>query len=298
LQIMQTSTSARFALSSEQCEVLAAFEIAGSLVSLSRAMRRDVSVLSRSLQAIAAAAPVLEKAQGRWRLTELGVAVARWSRDAVATQRRVLAQQPELRIATTREFAARVLSPGLHDLVGDAPPLVHVSCAEDGVERSLLEGRADLGFDCGRPRDPQIRFRGIAPEPFATVIAPRLAGAHRVRRAADLVELPYLEYTRASATTLLRLDRELRRRYALFNDVASTREAAVAGLGWSILPRYAVDRELRAGSLISVPGWQIDAERFGVWWLAARSGMEAWVEQATRWLRAQDLSGAKRATAR
>jgi DNA-binding transcriptional LysR family regulator len=216
----------------------------------------------------------------------------------------VLAQRSELRIATTREFAARVLAPRLEEFLGErggavaghdalglgGAPLVSVLTAESGVEASLLAGQADIGFDCGRPRDPLIRFRAVTPEPFAVVIAPKVARRHGVRSADDLLGLARLEYNRAPAATLLRLTRDARPCAVAFNDIASTREAAVAGIGWAILPSYAVAREVESGALIEIKGARIAPERFGVWWLATRPGLQPWVQRAEAWLRGQNLS--------
>ena len=54
----------RFPLSSEQCELLAAFEDAGSLAELAKLMAKDVSVVSRNLQSLSESG-VLEKVNGR-----------------------------------------------------------------------------------------------------------------------------------------------------------------------------------------------------------------------------------------
>jgi DNA-binding transcriptional LysR family regulator len=79
----------------------------------------------------------------------------------------------------------------------------------------------------------------------------------------------------------------------VFNDIASTREAAVARLGWAILPSYAVAREIRGRALVAVEGWKIAPERFGVWWLATRPGIQPWVRRAEEWLRRQNLGDSK-----
>jgi nicotinamidase-related amidase len=63
----------RFALTSEQLELLIAFENATGLSHLSEIMARDQSVVSRNLQRIAESWPVLAKVKGRWKLTPLGV---------------------------------------------------------------------------------------------------------------------------------------------------------------------------------------------------------------------------------
>ncbi len=88
-----------FPLSSEQCELLVAFEGAGSLTALSQLMRRDVSVISRSLQTLAATG-VIEKQNNRWTITPLGRQVSNWTRAAVATQTQIL--QGSLRSTTLR----------------------------------------------------------------------------------------------------------------------------------------------------------------------------------------------------
>jgi len=289
------AASALFGLSSEQCELLAAFEAAGSLAELARALGRDVSVASRQLQALARASGVVEKQGGRWRVTPMGARVAQWARDAAAAQARVLARQEELRVVATREFCARVLAPDLGRFVGDERPgALRLLAVESGIERALLDGQAELGFDCGRPVDPAIRFRAVVPEPFAVVAAPSFAAGHRARRAPDLVGLPYLDYVRAPVASLLARDRELPALAAASNDIASVREAALAGVGWAVLPAYAVAREIAAGALVELRGWEIRPERFGVWWLASRSSVDPWVARAVAWLGKRDLRARRR----
>lgn len=63
----------RFSLSSEQLELLLAFESSKGLNDLAETMARDPSVVSRNLQRIAESADVLKKVKGRWELTPLGL---------------------------------------------------------------------------------------------------------------------------------------------------------------------------------------------------------------------------------
>jgi len=62
----------KFPLTSDQMELLLAFEKAGSLESLSDAMAKDPSVISRRLTNLAACLPVLLKVGRRWQITSLG----------------------------------------------------------------------------------------------------------------------------------------------------------------------------------------------------------------------------------
>jgi DNA-binding transcriptional LysR family regulator len=280
-----------FGLSSEQCELLATFEIAGTLSGLATLLAKDVSVVSRQLQRVARTAPVLEKTQGRWRLTSLGHQINAWTHDVCTSQKTILKQRAVLRIASTREFASRVLAPNLAELLGEeTSSLVSVATWEDGVEKILLSGGADLGFDCGRPTDPSVRFKTVQSEAFVVVASPAFLQRHPVKKTNDVLELPHLQYQRASASRLLSLSCEVPNVLAVFNDVASVREACVAGLGWTVLPLYAVRRELHATQLTLLPGWNIHPEQFGVWWLRGQSAIEPWVQRAIEWLGQNSLS--------
>lgn len=275
----------RFGLTSEQSELLLAFETAPSLEALARALGRDASVLSRQLQRIAQDTPALEKTHGRWRLTPLGKQLATWARDAIASQRRALGQPTVVRLASTREFTARVLAPRLGELMSEEETtIVSLFAGEEGVEKRLLAGEADIGFDCGRPQDPEIRFRQVTPEPFSVVAAPAFLSRHKVSNAREVLPFGNLQYQRATATSLLCLSDDVPVLRATFNDIASAREACCAGLGWAVLPTYSVRRELDAGALTALSGFEVPEEHFGVWWLRERPALEPWVDRCVKWL--------------
>lgn len=279
----------RFVLSSAECELLLAFEAAPSLRGVAERLGKDLSVVSRQLTRLASVAQVIEKRDGCWQLSRLGRELARWTRDAITSQRETLADGGELRIAATAEFAARVLAPNLAELLGEGAVRVQVIATETGVEKLLLEGLADLGFDCGRPDAPDVRFELVSPEPFSALVAPQLLAQWRPRTIADLELRPHLFYTRAPATRYLKLRSELGHVVASFNSISATRAACVAGLGWSLLPSYAVQDEIERGELRVVPGVISAKERFGVFWLRERRTLMPWVRRSVDWLRARTL---------
>jgi nicotinamidase-related amidase len=82
----------RFRLPSESCELLLAFERAASLAELAADLHRDVSVISKQLKSLAETEPALEKHEGRWRLTDLGRRVNRWTQSSVRSQEQVFEQ--------------------------------------------------------------------------------------------------------------------------------------------------------------------------------------------------------------
>lgn len=88
-----------FALSTEQHEVLIAFEEAATLSEAARRLRRDASVVSRTLKTIAETAPLVEKHLGRWRITPLGRQFNRLTKSFLQTQTKLLHQSSSLRLA-------------------------------------------------------------------------------------------------------------------------------------------------------------------------------------------------------
>lgn len=285
-----TLDTSLFPLTFEQCELLARFAATPNIAALAVTLGRDISVISRRLQQLAKVAPVLEKRQGRWNLTEQGRRLAQWAQEAARTQRRLLAARPLLRLTSTREFAARVLAPRLRELIFGFPSTrVSIHTTDEGVEGLLLRGGADLGFDCGRPRDPEVKFRSVATEPLAVVASPRWIG-RRNRKKLDLPTLPHLAFSRIDAGAILGLDHALYCVVAHFNDIASTRAACVSGFGWALLPAYSVREEVEAGRLIAIHTSVGRPERFGVYWLRGRSDLDPTARSALQWLEGISLS--------
>lgn len=106
----------RFPLSSEQCELLLAFETAGSLAELAELWGRDISVVSRQLKNLAEVAPVIEKDNKKWILTNLGRLVIGWAKEAVLTQTKMIHQAKNLRFSGP--FADQIADRAMLTLVG------------------------------------------------------------------------------------------------------------------------------------------------------------------------------------
>jgi DNA-binding transcriptional LysR family regulator len=233
---------------------------------------------------------VLEKSGTRWVLTPTGRQLAAWARDAARQQSRLLSRQSVLRVISTREFAARVLAPGLPAwFTGSEGTMMSLSTSEGGVEAALVSGSADLGFDCVRPQDPSVRFKVVSRESFVVVAAPSLLRRHPLRAPKDLLALPHLLYQRITTTRMLQISEELAQVRLVSNDLATVRAACVAGMGWAVLPTYAVRAELNDGSLRTVDGWSLPEEQFLVLWTRGQKWLDPWVKQAVEWLSTQPL---------
>jgi nicotinamidase-related amidase len=88
-----------FLLSSDQLELLLAFEDSKGLTVLAESMRRDPSVISRGLQRIAEEHPVLVKVRGKWELTPLGRETNELTRTSIASYRNLLSTPVQPQIA-------------------------------------------------------------------------------------------------------------------------------------------------------------------------------------------------------
>lgn len=277
----------RFGLSSQECEILLEFERAPSLQALADQLHKDISVVSRNLKSISEKSDVLEKRNGRWALTHKGLALNKWTEEAIFSQNLTLSRQKSLKIATTREFASRILVPQTRALIGDDNLTVSLVSSDDGIESLLLAGEADFGFDCGRPQSPLIAFKRVARESFALVASPQFIKKNKVKTFEDVREHQHLKFTR-SKSSILDLDVDANHYYGTFSDISTMREACKLSYGWAILPYYTVVTEIQTGKLKTIPGLKIEDAKFGVWWLRERKTLLPWIKRATQWLKSQE----------
>lgn len=276
----------KFELSSTECEIVYQFERNQSLEELALKLGRDISVVSRNIKAIAEKSDVFEKRNGRWMLTEKGLALNKWTEESIYSQRLVLQQQKSVTIASTREFASRILMPGIKKLTNNETTVSIIS-SDNGIEKLLLSGQADFGFDCGRPTDPLIAFKTVARESFALVASSDYIKKNKIKKKEDLVDSDYLHFTRSS---LFILGNEVsnKRSFGTFSDISTLREACKLGHGWAILPYYTVVSELTSGTLKIVPGHKSNHMLFGVWWVRDRKSITPWTDKALSWLKDQE----------
>ncbi len=281
----------RFPLSSDQCEILCALDACKSIGALAEFLKRDPSVVSRQLKRIAEAAPVLEKIQGRWAITPIGHQVILWTKNSSTALSRIFKKKTVIRLGATREFASRVICPQIKTFLNETSNGTELvlNTYETGIEEALLCGEIDFGFDCGRPRDPLVQFKLVAQENFGVFGSPAFFRSKTPKTLNDLLSLPNLQYHRIPTSRYLRLASEVPNVVGYFNDLAAIRVTCCAGLGWAILPEYAVRREVKAGLLTRVDLERVRGDKFGVWWLRGARTHEDTIQRAIGWLVRQNL---------
>jgi DNA-binding transcriptional LysR family regulator len=280
-----------FIIDSEECELLLAFEVAPNLEKLSETMGRDISNISRALTRMAGKLPVIEKKGGRWVLTDQGRKLNQHTRDSILYQRSLFQKQTWLRLGTNREFASRILGKNLMTLQTLLPETQIRICAfESGVEQALLDGVIDIGIDCERPFNPDVAYKLAITEPIVVVCSPSYRKAHSKEfKDEGFLSLPHLLCDRLSPDVIFKKSENRLNVLASFNDIATTRAACEEGLGWALLPRYAVQKELEQRTLIEITTVKAGESNYGVWWLRGRRYLEVTAIKMQDWLKEVDL---------
>jgi len=275
-----------YLLSSDESELLLAFETASSLEKLSKVLNKDISNLSRSLNKIVDKMPVVEKKNNRWQLTEIGKKLNQHTRDSIQFQKTLLNQQQFLKIGTNREFASRIIGASLKELEELFPKTQLRICAfEQGVEQALTDGLVDIGIDCERPFNPDISYRLCLSEDIVAVCTPEFKKKYlQELKNGDFFGLPHLLCDRLYPDKILKKSDNRLNLQASFNDIATTRTACLHSMGWALLPRYSISSEIDGKKLVVIDSQSSGISNYGVWWLRNRKSIEPLAYKLKNWL--------------
>ena len=281
----------RFALSSEESELLILFEELQDIKKIAQKIGRDPSGVSRGLKSLSEKFPVLEKRMGRWQMTAIGTEINALNRNFIQAQNSLLRNQSKLCIGTNREFAARVVAPRLAELEKLLQnDRIDVFSYDSGVEQALRNGSIDVGFDCGRPSDPLVSYKLLIREPIAHYCSKKFFKEFRQ----DIVagkwsELPHILCERLYPDKIMNLSERSWNIAVHVNDIASARELAQVDKGWALLPNYSVAREVETGWLVRIGTEQYEYEKYGIWWLRERKFLKPTVELLSTWMKELEL---------
>jgi DNA-binding transcriptional LysR family regulator len=282
-----------FALTSDDALLLLEFEKSESIAEVAKTFQRDPSVISRSLKKLSETMPVLEKAQGKWIVTELGKKFNTWTTEAVSAQKSILNQRIQIKIGSTREFANRYLIQAISTLFPNDKYDIHIITFDKDSESLLLNGQVDMVFDCGKPYDPQIAFKRPTEEKMSLIISPELKKKFKIKTAKDLTEVSHIHYSRNNLAKIYSLTKDKANITLTLNDIALVREAIINGLGWGMLPTYSVKKEFKSKLIHEVPQdchWKLTTYKFGIWWNRDKTFLKAEIEKVVKWLGEQDLN--------
>lgn len=282
----------QFLLTDSEAELLLKFEESPSLESLSTRIGRDITVISRQLKRISEKADVLTKVSGRWCLTKKGKRFNQVTLDFLRIQNGVFSEKYYLRIGTNREFASRIVSRNILSLQSwYKNAILEIRTYERGAEAALLSGEIDLAFDCGRPQSPEIKYTHILSESIIAVASPEFAKKFGIKeKTSDLSKVPHIYCERLKPDRVTGMNWDLGNTAFHTNDIATARELALQGVGWALLPEYAILLELRDNLLKPLVNKKFDQEKYGVWFMRSRVHLEKDFLNACEWLRKTSLN--------
>lgn len=255
-------------LESQDCELLALYSEYGSLVGMGEALQIDKGQLSRKITRLATLAPVLVRVQGKWSLTPQGHQVVQWYKDAINSQNIIFQGKKELIISTTQAISERKLTPLISKILEDTQyQHLKILTNVDNIENALFEGVMDFALTCAIPKSPEIRYKKVYKAEFIVVTPANW----KEKNLKELMKLPYIIHTGIQPRTLLAIEEEIAAPVASFDHIVGVRQAVLAGLGWAILPEYAVELEIKEKKLKMIKLQTITKiEEFQLWWIPGK----------------------------
>jgi len=229
------------------------------------AVSRQVAVLEEWLQTELfkrIGRNVVLTAEGRAYAEAIGPALASIR---IATAR-VLARPDAntLSIATLPSFGMRWLAPRLGRLTHEMPDLV-INVSARVHEFDFAEEGFDAAIHFGRPDWFDAEHDLLFAEQSVAVVAPQLLAERSLHHPADLLAVPLLmQAERRSAwgrwfeQVDVRVEQPLEG--PVFEHFLMVAQAAIGGAGAAMLPRFMVEAEIQAGTLVSPFDQVLDGE--------------------------------------
>ena len=253
-------------LSVPSLSALAAFEAAARHGSFTRAaeelnltqgaVSRQVALLEQAL-----GVSLFERVRKRVSLTPAGSAYAADVRDGLARLAAATVSAMAFRgasgvlnLAILPTFGTRWLIPRLPRFL-DAHPGITINFATRLVPFDFGRDAVDAAIHFGDPVWPGAELHRLMGEEIVPVAAPSLIARTRLAEPADMLRVPLLQQStrpRAWANWLEQqgLAPERAMMGPRFEQFAMVSQAAVAGLGLAIVPRFLIEEELRSGVLV------------------------------------------------
>nr|WP_320407125.1 LysR substrate-binding domain-containing protein [Sphingomonas hengshuiensis] len=232
------------------------FSRAGEQVGLTQsAVSRQVAILEDWLQT-----PLFDRRGRRVSLNSAGQAYADQIRPALdrvraATERALRHREGrELLIATLPSFGMRWLAPRLPELTLRHPGMT-VSFSLRSLPFDLRDETFDAAVHFGQPDWPNGSHLFLFREEAIVVAAPDWLAAHRVASPEDLVGLPLLSqssrstaWSRWFASCGIACPETIVG--AKFEQFLMLAQAAAAGAGAALIPRFLIEPEIKSGTLV------------------------------------------------
>lgn len=202
--IVHSMTRTRFSLTSDQLELLLAFQESQGLNHLAEMMAKDPSVVSRGLQRIAETHPVLTKVRGRWEITPLGREINLLTQEFVAKHETLLGssvQKPSSSFELAENSVLVVINAQC-GLIDSTQPGRNNLEAEKNISLLLTDWR--------RQKRKVLHVKHVSENP-SSVFYRHADGSDFLPGFEPVLNEPVIEKTKSSAFQETRLENELKK---------------------------------------------------------------------------------------
>lgn len=253
----------------ESLQTFVAIVATGSLSGAARRLRLSKSVVSQRLAEMEQTLGVrlLHRSTRSLQLTEEGVAfhdlaeriVSELAEATTAIAARARSLQGPMRVAMPLSFVMLHGGPALYPFLAAHPGIRLTLDLDDRVIDLVAEG-IDMAVRIGRLDDSGLIARRLTTSRNVVVLSPAYAAAHGTpRRLEELAAHPAITYSNrrpaeewtfetAAGLRAVRVKSRLQ-----VNNGDVMRDAAIAGLGIAMLPRFLCAEALAAGTLVEAP---------------------------------------------
>lgn len=278
----------KFLIPPEDCLILKAFKETQSLREAAILLQCDPAGLTRRVQHISSEYGVIQKVNNRWQLTSAGIDLVAWTEASIQSQKKTLSGKSNIRIATTMWLAESILIPNFKDLkkAFDEKNSFSFSVPNKEFELALMDGSTDFVIACHAPENPEIEHKKIIEEEWVIVVP----SAWKLKNGSDLLELknrPFIRHNDLNADLFIpELASDIKEGPISFDNLIGIRSAVKEGLGWSIVPKLLVKKDLEERTLVAVPyHFTMSDRKVCVWWLRNRFDSRKISPKISHWIR-------------
>ncbi len=184
-------------------------------------------------------------------------------------------------LGVTVEFGTTVLLPRLAPQLQLAPGLHVDFMFSNHLSQPLQQGEIDLAVDCNPHYAPGLVRTHLFREKYVVLATPEYLASHPVHQPSDLSEVTMLSvdaethWWRNLYDALPPSQRPSPGRVLVVSHVRGIVNAALAGLGVGLAPKYTVLEELATGRLVDVlPAMNLVEDEFAIYQLASVAARE------------------------
>ncbi len=275
-----------FLISPEICLILKAFRDSNSLREAASLLNCDPAGLTRKVQMISQEYGFLEKVNNRWQVSSRGLDLVAWVEESIQTQHHLISEKSSLRFASTMWFFESQIIPNLMSLKKKLGTDISLSMSvpSKSFDDALIGGSVDFVIVCHPPNSPEIEHRQLINEKWI-IVAPSSWKSELKKNFHEIIQdKPFIRHTDINQDLLIP-NIIIRQNDIVIDNLIGVRSAVCSNLGWSIVPKILVRRELEEGRLIElhleVP---IRDRKICVWWLRNRQSSKKIAHKICAWI--------------